>query len=196
MGKSTASQFLRQRGLPLVDTDALAHELVQPGQPALAEIRAVFGEEYIDAEGRLRRTELAQRVFADASARRLLEAILHPRIREQWQARVASWREQGLPAGVVDIPLLFETHSEAAFNATICIACSGATQQRRLLARGWTLAEIEQRVQAQWPTDQKIALADYVVWTESGLENHAAQLDRILATEGLAPIVNLKVGPP
>jgi len=79
MGKSTAAQFLRERGARVVDADELAYQLVQPGQPALAEIRKAFGRDIVAPDGRLRRDELAQIVFTDPAARKKLEAILHPR---------------------------------------------------------------------------------------------------------------------
>jgi len=180
MGKSTADQLLRQRGIAVVDTDVLARELVEPGQPALAEIKKVFGGEMVDAQGRLRRDELARKVFVDAEARKQLEAILHPRIRDRWRKQVETWRKEGRPLSVVVIPLLFKTHAEKELDATICIACSEPTQRQRLLARGWSEEEIKQRIRAQCPIEQKIAKADYLIWTEAGMEVHAAQLERIL----------------
>ncbi len=182
MGKSTADQLLRERGVAVVDTDLLARQLVEPGQPALGEIQQTFGPEFVDADARLRREELARRVFADAVARRQLEDILHPRIRALWMAQVEAWRAEGRPVAVVVIPLLFETDAASHFDATVCVACSAATQRQRLQARGWTAEQIEQRIQAQWPVEKKMALADFVVWTEAGLDVHAAQLDRILKT--------------
>src|ERR1017187_3233630 len=83
MGKSTAAGFFLQLGARGGDTDELAHELVLPGQPALAEIQDEFGKNIIAADGRLKRDELARLVFSDAGARKKLEAILHPRIRER-----------------------------------------------------------------------------------------------------------------
>ena len=182
MGKSTAAVWLRQRGESVVDTDQIARDVVEPGQPALEEIAQTFGRAMIGADGRLRREELAKLVFADAGARRQLEAILHPRIRAIWQAQVEVWRVEGR-GGVVVIPLLFETNAAAQFDATICIACSSATQRRRLTERGWSAEQIEQRIQAQWPIDKKISLADYVVWTEGSLEVCAAQFGRILLND-------------
>ena len=180
MGKSAADALLRQRQIPVVDTDLLAREVVEPGQPALAEIGRQFGPEYLGPDGRLRRDALARRIFADPQARHQLEAILHPRIRRLWQAQVQSWREQGQPLAVVVIPLLFETGAQAEFDATICVACSAASQRERVLARGWSLEQLAQRLQAQWPVEKKMAQADFVVWTEGGLDVHAAQLERIL----------------
>jgi dephospho-CoA kinase len=180
MGKSTSAQLLRDRGVRVVDTDDLARQVVEPGQPALAEVLVAFGPEIFGLDGRLRRKELAQRVFADLAARRQLEAILHPRIRKLWRAQVEAWCVEGRPLALVVIPLLFETKAEVELDATICVACSLATQQGRLLDRGWSPEQIEQRNRAQWPIAQKIARADYLVWTEAGLDVHAAQIERIL----------------
>jgi dephospho-CoA kinase len=179
MGKSTAEQWLRRRGVPAVDTDLLARQIVEPGMPALDEIQRVFGNEFIDAAGRLRRRELSRRVFSNPAARRQLEDITHPRIRELWRKQMELWRTQGRPLAVVVIPLLFETGAERELDATVCVACSAATQRRRLLDRGWIEAEIAQRNAAQLPIDTKIARAGFVVWSEGGLEVFEAQLNRI-----------------
>ena len=180
MGKSTAAEFLLARGAQVVDTDELARQLVEPGQPALAEIQTQFGENLVAANGQLRRDELARIVFADNAARRKLEAILHPRIRERWLAQTETWRKQNCKLAVVVIPLLFETQAESHFDKIICAACSAANQQKRLLERGWTPEQIRQRIAAQMPVDRKIALSDFVVWTDADLESHSAQLDLIL----------------
>jgi dephospho-CoA kinase len=180
MGKSTSAQLLQARGVPVVDTDDLARQVVEPGQPALAEVVAAFGPQITGPDGRLCRDELARRVFADSSALRRLEAILHPRIRQLWRAQAEAWRSEGHPLAVVVIPLLFETKAEAELDVTICVACSAATQQERLRARGWPPDQIKQRLQAQLPTDQKIARADHLIWTEGSLGVHAAQIERIL----------------
>jgi dephospho-CoA kinase len=181
MGKSTAARFLRQRGAQIVDTDELARELVQPGRPALAEIQNVFGQKVISPGGQLRRAELAGIVFAAAAARKKLEAILHPPIRERWLAQVETWRGENHPLAVVVIPLLFETGAESHFDKIICVACSAAARRERLLARGWTPEQIEQRVAAQMPVGQKIARADFVIWTDGALDAHEKQIERLLA---------------
>jgi len=175
MGKSTAAGFFLQLGVRLVDTDQLAHELVQPGQPALAEIQREFGAGMVAPDGRLQRDELARLVFANAAARQRLEAILHPRIRERWQAQVAAWRAEHCPVAMVVIPLLFETGAESAFDRIICVACTPAAQQERLQARGWPPDQIQGRIAAQWPVAQKIARAHFVLWTDGLLDNHRRQ---------------------
>jgi dephospho-CoA kinase len=181
MGKSTASRFFRERGAQIVDTDELARRLVQPGQPALAAIQSVFGKRVISSTGELNRAELAQIVFADADARKKLEAILHPLIREQWFAQIEAWRGENYPLAVVVIPLLFETRAESHFDKIICAACSTVAQRERLLARGWTPEQIEQRIAAQMPVEKKIARADFVIWTDGALDMHARQIERLLA---------------
>jgi dephospho-CoA kinase len=197
MGKSTAATVLAQRGVTIIDTDFLARQLVEPGQPALAEIRETFGADMLAPDGSLRRDQLARRVFSDSAARKTLEAILHPRIRGLWQSQLAEWRsnlveKQSLPsqqqerAGettrffCVVIPLLFETEAETEVDATVCLACSSPTQRQRLDSRGWNADQITQRINSQLPIEEKMARANYVVWNEGPLEVLAAQLDRVL----------------
>jgi dephospho-CoA kinase len=180
MGKSTAGALLEKRGMAVVDTDRIARQLVEPGQPALAEIAGAFGASVISPNGGLDRKELARRVFADAAERAKLEAILHPKIREVWEANVKKWRASGCDRGAVIIPLLFETRAESLFDAVICVACCAASQFERLRERGWSRPEIKQRLEAQWPAEEKIARADFVIWTDSTLEAHAAQLERVM----------------
>lgn len=191
MGKSTTAGFLRQHGAPVVDTDEIARELVQPNQPALEEIKKTFGGEIISPDGRLRRDELAKIVFADSAARKKLEAILHPKIRECWLAQIEKWRaapkqsdggrKENVALAVVVIPLLFETQAESHFDKIICVACSANAQRERLLARGWSPEQIRQRIAAQLPVEEKIARSHFVIWTEGDLQNHSPQLDRILS---------------
>jgi dephospho-CoA kinase len=181
MGKSTATGFFLQQGVCVVDTDELARQLVQSGQPALAEIKKSFGDEIVSAAGELKRDVLARIVFADGTARKKLEEILHPRIRERWLARIEAWRGENQRLAVVVVPLLYETQAGSHFDKIICVACSAANQQKRLLERGWTSEQIRQRIAAQMPVDQKIARADFVVWTDGDLDSHTRQLERILA---------------
>ena len=176
MGKSTAARLLANQGLPIVDTDVLAHELTAPGQPSLAEIVERFGPQIVDEAGRLQRPTLARMVFGSPEKRKELEQILHPRIRERWMAQVNEWRRESRVAGVVVIPLLFETAAQAEFDAVLCTACSAASQQQRLEARHWPREQIQQRINAQWPVEKKMAAANHVIWTEGSLGVHARQL--------------------
>jgi len=180
MGKSATAQLFRERSVPVVDTDELARAIVEPGQPALAEIARQFGNHVIGHDGRLDRSSLGKIIFSDANARKKVEDILHPRIRELWRDQLEKWQSEGHPIGLVVIPLLFETGAEAQLDATICVACSAATQVERLSARNWSQEEIAQRIAAQWPIDQKVLKSDYVIWNEGTLEIAAMQVDRIM----------------
>src|SRR5574341_933480 len=172
MGKSACAELVKARSIPVVDTDDLARQVVEPGEPALAEVVNAFGRDVLDEAGKLRRDELGRRVFADAAARKRLEEILHPRIRDLWRAQVRRWAEQGHRCAFVIVPLLFETRAEKEFDAVVCVACSAATQRQRLAARGWPPDKIERRMAAQLPIAAKLAQADFVIWSEGSLEVH------------------------
>jgi dephospho-CoA kinase len=180
MGKSTAAGCLARLGLKVIDTDQIARDVVAPGQPALQEIQDAFGADVLAADGSLRRDELARRVFADPAARKRLEAIVHPRIRETWLSEVEHWRGADVQAGVVVIPLLFETDVAGHFDHTICVACTAATQRARLRERGWDDAGFDRRLAAQLPIEQKMTLADFVVWNEAVPDVLEAQLRRLV----------------
>ena len=180
MGKSTAAQLLQDRRIPVVDTDVLARQIVEPGQPALEEIEKAFGPEVISPDGTLHREALARIVFCNSEKRLQLEAITHPRIQELWRAQIEVWRSENYPAAVVVIPLLFETSAEKELDATICVACSAVTQRQRLVERGWSAEETQQRITAQWPIAKKMAGADFVVWSEGELDVLSAQLRRVI----------------
>ena len=180
MGKSTTADFLRERSIRVVDTDQLARELVEPGQPALQEIQSAFGGQVFASDGHLNRDALAKIVFADVQARRKLEGILHPRIRESWSGQIDVWRRENVALAFVVIPLLFETNAESSFDKIFCTACSPLAQRNRLFSRGWSPSQIEQRIAAQLPTDQKIARSDFVIWTDGAVEIHRQQVDRLL----------------
>ena len=180
MGKSTSARFLEELGIRIIDTDALARKLVGPSQPALSEIAAVFGSEVIDETGALRRDVMARIVFADENKRRLLESILHPRIRERWVEHVHMEREAGVSVVVVVIPLLYETEAAPLFDFVICSACSEATQRNRLLARNWSEAHLQSRIKSQWPIEMKMDCSSFVVWTEGALEIHQRQISKLI----------------
>lgn len=180
MGKSTCADLLQKRGIPVVDTDDLAREVVLPNQPALKEIANAFGHDFLTPSGELDRGRMASLVFSDSQARQRLESILHPLIRDLWLAQVETWRSQGHPIAVVVIPLLYETRAERELDKVICVACSAVAQKERLLSRNWSESQITQRLQSQWPVDQKIQASHYLVWSEGRMEVLADQLDRIL----------------
>lgn len=181
MGKSTAAAILRERGVAVVDTDDLARQIVEPGEPALVEIQKTLGHDLVGSDGQLKREQLAALVFSNSLAREKLEAILHPRIRRLWESQLETWRKEGRAVAAVVIPLLFETKAESAFDSVVCLACSDVAQRARLKARGWSDEQIAQRIAAQLSVTEKMSRADRVVWTEGDVETTAAQLERIIS---------------
>lgn len=184
-GKSTVAELLIRLQIPVVDTDVIARDLVQPGRPELTAIVNVFGPGCLHPDGTLDRAVLARQVFGDAAARRRLEQILHPRIREVWQARRDQWQRAGDRLGVVVIPLVFEIGAAGEFDRTVCIACTRSTQRRRLLERGWDDDQIGGRLAAQWPMAAKMERAEVVLWNEGSRSVLEAQVRRVFALPGL-----------
>ena len=181
MGKSTAARLLKKVGLPVVDSDDLAREAVQPGTEGLAEIADEFGEGFLKPDGSLDRDKMASTVFQDQAARKQLELIIHPRVRAVWENRIEQWREQKRPVGVVVIPLLFEVGVQDSFDAVLCVASTASTQRSRLRGRNWSDAQIAARIAAQMDIAQKMDLADHVLWNEGAPELLMDQMKEVLS---------------
>lgn len=178
-GKSyTLSRFATLAGVSVVDADQLAREAVAPGSPGLQAVVQRFGPEILRPDATLDRAALGRLVFADPAARADLEAIVHPEV----YRRINHW-SASLPAStrvaIADIPLLYETGHRYDFERVIVCACSPAEQVRRIMARdGLSDAEARARLAAQWPIEEKVARADYVIRTDG---SHA-ETDRQVRT--------------
>lgn len=178
-GKSYVARQLAAAGVPVVDADRLARDVVAPGTPALAAVAERFGAEVVDEHGALRRAALAAVVFGDAKARRDLEAIVHPAVRRRIDEFFAA-RPADTPFAVADIPLLFETGRAADFDAVIVAACPPELQVSRVMARdGATEAEVRQRMATQLPIADKVARADYVIDTSGSFADTDGAVDRV-----------------
>ena len=179
-GKSYVATRLKEAGVPVVDADVVARQVVAPGTPGLDAIRARFGASVIAADGSLDRKGLADIVFTDAAARKDLEAIIHPAVREAIEAFFAAL-PTGTPFAVADIPLLFETGREGQFDVVILAACSRDLQLERVMARdAASRQDAERRIAAQWPIEEKVPRADYVVWTGISAEETDWQVAHLL----------------
>ncbi len=160
-GKTAVSDRFAHLGAPVIDTDRLARELVEPGQPALAEIMTEFGLECLDDGGRLHRSRLRERVFADPAGRRRLEAILHPRIRALARERIARLTA---PYCLLVIPLLAETGMTDLVDRVLVVDVPEEVQIRRVMARdGVTEAHARRILAAQADRNQRLALANEIV---------------------------------
>lgn len=167
-GKSEAARVFAQLGATVIDTDVIARELVEPGQPALSEIVDRFGADLLDASGRLDRALLRQRVFADPARRRQLEAILHPKIRER-ALRLAEQAET--PYCILVIPLLVESGDDYRLDRVLVIDCPQQLQRRRARQRdGASEAELDAILAAQANRQQRLAVADDVIVNDSDLD--------------------------
>jgi dephospho-CoA kinase len=165
-GKSFCLARFAALGVPVIDADALAREAVAPGSPALAGIRARFGDSVIAADGSLDRGALGRIVFRDRAARSDLEALIHPAV----YRRISDWFIT-LPAGtalaIADIPLLFESGHSPDFHRVVVCACAPDEQLRRLMTRDQlSEPEARARLNAQWPIQEKVVRADYVIMTD------------------------------
>ena len=181
-GKSHVLAQFARAGVPTLDTDDLAHAAVASGTPALSEVVARFGPAVLAADGGLDRRAVASLVFADEHARRDLEAIVLPRVREATAEWLANMEAQQQPLVVVAIPLLFEVGREKDFDAVIVTTCSAAAQRERLMARSSiSAAEAQQRIDAQLPQEYKVSRADYVVDTNGSHADTDRQVETVLA---------------
>jgi dephospho-CoA kinase len=163
-GKSTVARMFKELGAEVLDADAIAREAVAVGQSAWQELRRLYGEEFFNPDGTLNRSRLAQLVFADPEARRRLDALIHPLVAQKLQAQFADLERRGVELVLVEVPLLFETGREAAFDRVIVVAAPEALQIRRLRGRDRRgEAEIRGILAAQWPLADKVARAHYVV---------------------------------
>ena len=169
-GKSAVSQVLRELGAIVIDADVLAREVVAPGSDGLAEVVAAFGPGVLAADGSLDRAAVGAVVFADESRRRILEGIIHPRVR----ARAAELERQAPADAVVvhDIPLLVETGQAGRFDAVLVVDVPPETQVDRMVRlRGLTQAEAEARLASQATREQRLAAATHVVDNTGTLED-------------------------
>jgi dephospho-CoA kinase len=189
-GKSTVAARFRTRGLAVIDADALAREIVEPGTEGLREIVRVFGSGVVHANGALDRQALARIVFSDDDCRRKLNAITHPRIMQRMLDRAAALDRAGEPLACFEAALLVENNLADSFRPLVVVSCSEELQLDRIVARGGgSRDEARGRVRAQKPLAAKVALADYVIDTNGAIEGSALRADEVLlaicATAGI-----------
>ena len=165
-GKSHVLAQFTRAGVPTLDTDDLAHAAVAIGTPGLSEVIARFGPSVCAADGGLDRRAMAAVIFSDPQARRDLEAIVLPRVRQATERWLAGMDAQQHPYVVVAVPLLYEVGRDKDFDAVIVTTCSADAQRARLMARSSiSVTEAQQRIDAQLPQELKVSRADYVIDT-------------------------------
>lgn len=179
-GKSTVADLWAKQGARIIDTDQLAHAALAPGTPTYAAVVQAFGPAILAADGTIHRPALADIVFGNEARRLVLNGLVHPAVRQAWQATLAQWdREQPTAPAVVVIPLLYEVGAEREFDRVVVVACSETTQLARLTGKGLTAAQARARIAAQWPVAQKMDRADYVIWNDGSQQVLAEQTRQV-----------------
>ena len=178
-GKSTVAALFAGHGVPVIDTDMIARELVAPGQPALAEIAREFGNELLDTHGQLDRARLRQRVFDDPAARRRLEAILHPRIRATVQDRLTTL---DAPYCLIVVPLLVETKFDELVDRVLVVDVGEDRQRERVSRRdGVSTDAANQIIAAQTSRQERLAQADDVIYNDGRIDDLESEVGRLHA---------------
>jgi dephospho-CoA kinase len=179
-GKTTVAQMIRERGIPVIDADAIARQVVEPGLPAHSEIAAAWPE-VIAADGRIDRKKLGAIVFSDASSRARLEAITHLRIREQVAVQASALETARHPLAFVEAALLVESGFYKQLDKLVVVSSSEETQILRVVARDACSRDAAlARIRAQRPLTDKIRVADYILDNDGNIEATRAQLQHIL----------------
>lgn len=182
-GKSVVGTRLKELGAVHIDADVLAREVVEPGTPALDDIRREFGPAVIGADGRLDRAALGAIVFADPDRRRTLEQITHPAVRQEATRRMTDAAASD-PAAIVvyDVPLLVEAGPPHRYDTIVVTHASREERMRRLVdIRGMDPDEAERRIAAQATDEERRAVADVVIETGGTIEETVAQVDAFWA---------------
>ena len=183
-GKSVISQYLSERGYPVIDGDKLSRELTEPGSPALAEIRDTFGVRYINDNGNLNRRALGQLVFRDSNARNALDAIMAPYLMELTQQRISYYEKNGAGICFLDMPLLFEKGYDRLCSSVWCVWLPLRTQLDRLIARdGFSEEEAMARIRSVMSSDEKASRADHVIDNTGTVQQTLNCVDRLLEGE-------------
>ena len=176
-GKSVVTQILHKKGVPIIDADKIAKKIVQPKQPALISIVKLFGKEILNNDGSLDRKALRLKVFNDQEKLSQLEAILHPKIREEIQKEIIE-KTSTYPYIVVDIPLLVEKNYQALFDQIWVVDCLPEQQIERAMMRDNTSKkQIENIIATQVNRQQRLAIADKVLDNTGSLDKLRLQVD-------------------
>ena len=180
-GKSSVAEMFKDEGAYLIDFDYLARVVVEPDTPAWRDIVDYFGPEIISPDRTLNRSKLAEIVFSDAKSRKALESFTHPRIFEKRDTLIKDIKKKDPKAIViVDIPLLFELSLKKKFDKVILVYVSRDVQIKRAIKRGvLTKEEVEKRLKAQIPIEEKTLLSDYIIDNEGSLKNTRDQVRKV-----------------
>jgi dephospho-CoA kinase len=179
-GKSEVARRLAEKGATVVDADLVAREVVEPGTAGLRRVVEEFGPGVLRPDGTLDRPALGALVFADPQKLQALNAIVHPLVGQRTAELIEQAQASGAQICVHDVPLLVESGLAAAYEVLVVVAADPATQLARLTGdRGMTEAEARQRIAAQAPLADKVAVATHVIRNDGSLEELVEQVERL-----------------
>ncbi|CAJ1003635.1 MULTISPECIES: dephospho-CoA kinase [Bacillales] len=181
-GKSTVTAMLRERGIPVIDADQIAREVVEKGKPAYEAIVRHFGRDILLADGQINRKKLGEIVFSDEAERQKLNAIVHPEVRRVMREEAEAAERNGADIVFMDIPLLFESKLQHLVDKIVVVYAPASVQLARMLERDELDEEqAHKRLRAQWPIEQKKQLADFLIDNTGTREETERQVERLLA---------------
>lgn len=180
-GKSTADNFFKQKKIPVIDADEIAHTLLEINQPAYLAIKKTFGTTYFKNDGSLDRAKLGQLVFNDHAQLAKLNSLTHPLIFKEIERQIKAKRQENIDLIVLDIPLLFESNAQKYCDRVLVITSSPAVELTRLKQRNHlSTEEAKARINSQMPLAEKAAKADYVVDNTGTIDELEEKLTQVL----------------
>ena len=181
-GKSTVSRILGDLGVPVIDADVIAREVVAPGSAVLGRVVDAFGEEVLSDDKSLNRARLGEIVFSDASKKKILEGILHPEIIAEQDRRLKNMESEGnTPIAVVDAAVMIESGSWKRFDLIVVVDCDESQQISRLCRRnGMREEEAMRRIEAQMPLSEKVKYADHVIDNRGSMDDTRKQVEELI----------------
>ncbi|MGE7272292.1 dephospho-CoA kinase [Brevibacillus panacihumi] len=181
-GKSTVTGMLRERGIPVIDADQIARDVVEPGKPAYEAIVAHFGREILLSDGQIDRKKLGEIVFSDETERQKLNAIVHPEVRRVMREEAEAAEKNGASIVFMDIPLLFESKLQHMVDKVVVVYAPAHMQLARMMERDELQEEqAQKRLRAQFPIDQKKADADFLIDNSGSREEAERQVEEMLS---------------
>lgn len=176
-GKSTVAEMFESLGVPIIDMDRIARQIVEPGQPALTQIKQAFGEKIVAASGQLNRQQLSKIIFDSAEKRHQLEAILHPLIRQETARQLAELKS---PYCIVVIPLLLESEQRSLVDRVLVVDVPESLQITRTMQRdGISAAQVRKILAAQVGRDSRLNAADDVIDNSAAMEDIRHRVDEL-----------------
>ena len=174
-GKSTVARWLEELGCTVVDADRVVADLYRPGAPGAEAVRRLFGEDMLDTRGGVDHKKLGALVFSDAEARHRLEGAIHPLVGQRFNAIL----EEATGLVVMEATLLVETGGAGRYDVVVTVEADADLRLRRAIERGVDAESARGRLQAQATTEQRVAIADHVLWNEGTREELRAQVERL-----------------